>query len=332
MRRTFISLIAAFTLFISLFPFHSTAQKKTAPREGDEPQRKVISPEVIGGQDNPDASVTTLNTYRGQLTKTQVESPGYGDMVSVINNADSPADVDFVAVDAQGNEAARETEVVGPNGKAKFILRDLFPELAFGDLSTIYVQSSVRPAGNDGETFKSYGNVLPNALQLSVAFFSQRDPRWANNQLGTCYGTTISQAGCAISSIAMAGARSVYNFNPATLNTYLTKNGGYSGGCNVYWASPANIDGSGGFTYVGTGVGTVSSAANLKSLIDGSKFPVARSYRFTSSTHYVVIIGYYNQGSVLSDFYYLDPWDTSAVFRRVNDGWVTAGSAIHIYK
>lgn len=198
-------------------------------------------------------NTTTLIAHAGQITKTQVESPNGDNQVHVINRTNSVSDVDFIAVDTQGNEVARETVEVGAKLSGQFTLQDLFPALVFSNLSTINVQVSARPAEGDHSANKDKDLITPQAAQLAVAFFSQRDSRWSGNRLGTCSGTTIGSAGCAITAIAMAGARSVSNFNPASLNTYLTNNGGYSGGCNVIWAAAANIDGSGGFTYQGGG-------------------------------------------------------------------------------
>lgn len=285
----------------------------------DKLQRESPNPELMPQQDDLGESVATLVAYTGQITKSQVELPNSNSVVNVVNHTNSSVDTDFIAIDSEGNEVARETVVVRPKLKAKLNLQELFPELVFSDLSTIQVQSSVRPLQSDAIVAK---------VQLPVAFFSQLDPRWSGNQLGTCR-ETIGSAGCAISCIAMAGARSVYNFNPATLNAYLTNNNGYANGCYVNWSAPAKIDGQGGFTYIGTG--KVKDAANLKSLIDGSKFSIAKSTRF-SSGHYAIIIGYDGQGIKLSDFYYLDPADKTAIFRRVGDGFVTASSLTQIYQ
>jgi hypothetical protein len=259
-----------------------------------------------------------------QIAKVQMEQPRSDSVIKVVNRTSADADIDFVAIDANGNEASRETIVVGPNRKVKLNLQKVFPELSLNDLSSIQVQSSVRPAvRNDIKD-----DIVAQSLQLPVAFFSQRDSRWSGNQLGTCAGTTIGSSGCAISCIAMAGAHVVINCNPASVNTYMTNNGGYSGGCLAIWAQAANMDGAGGFTWIGTG--SVSSAANLKSLVDSGKYPIATSSRFSS--HFGIIIGYNGLGTSLSDFYYLDPWDTSAVFRTVGDGWVTSSSSTRIYQ
>jgi hypothetical protein len=330
MKRILASLLVACTLLIGSIPFTPAAhaQKLTNRRKDSDSRHELSGREFTPRKGAQRKSITTLIAHAAQITKTQVESPVSNDEVKVINRTNSLSDVDFVATDKEGNEVARETVVVDPNLSANFNLQNLFPQLVFSDLSTIHIQVSVRPAESRDAGVKGQDGVTAQAAQLAVAFFSQRDSRWSGNQLGTCSGTTIGSAGCAISTIAMAGARSVSNFNPASLNTYLTNNGGYLSGCSVIWSVAADIDGTGGFTWQGTG--TVTSAANLKSLIDGNKFPIARSTRFSS--HFGIIIGYYNQGTVLSDFYYLDPWDTSAVFRTVNDGWIGSTSATRIYQ
>jgi hypothetical protein len=276
--------------------------------------------------DGRDDSTTTIRADEGHVTKTQVESPASHYIVKIVNHSNNTADIDFLAIDKEGLEIGRETVVANPKFEGLFNLQNVFPELSFDSVSLIEIQSSVRPADSETGPVKDQSLSI-NAAQLQIAFFSQRDSRWANNKLGTC-ATTIGKEGCAIACVAMAGARSVYNCNPATVNSYLTSHGGYSSGCLVNWSAAANIDGSGGFTWIGTG--SVGSAANLKALIDGNKFVIARSARFSS--HFVIIYRYDGYGTKLSDFVYLDPWDLSATFRRVGDGWVSATSATRIYR
>jgi len=270
-----------------------------------------------------------------QVIKQTIETPSRYTL-SVINYNITPADVDLVAFDLEGNEVGRETVTVAAGENTKINIRKIFGGQSLKNLSTVDVQSFVRTVDYDANT---YGYAYANALQLPVAFFSQRDSRWSGNKMGTCSGTksTIGEIGCTITSIAMAGAARVSNFNPASLNSYLStkdKYGnptGYSGGCNVVWKAPENIDGPNGFLYFNSGY--VVSASNLKSLIDAGKFPVTKSIRFPKSTHWVVIVGYKNTGSKLSDFYYLDPWDTSAIFHYIGDtdNFVSATSIIQIY-
>lgn len=56
--------------------------------------------------------------------------------------------------------------------------------------------------------------------------FSQKDPRWANQRLGTCNGWTIGTGGCFVTCLAMFS-----NKTPAEVDELLTRQGGYSQGC-----------------------------------------------------------------------------------------------------
>ena len=73
-------------------------------------------------------------------------------------------------------------------------------------------------------------------LSRTYPMFKQCDPRWGNNQLGTS-SDTICSAGCLMSSAAMGLAGTGHGYNPATLNTWLTNNGGYIDGDGFVWAS-----------------------------------------------------------------------------------------------
>ena len=41
-----------------------------------------------------------------------------------------------------------------------------------------------------------------------------------------------------MSSVAMILKTKGCNYDPGTLDSWLTKNGGYANGCNIYWAKP----------------------------------------------------------------------------------------------
>ncbi len=332
MYRIFASLLVACALLLGVISFTSTAQKPVRlsnPNIEAEPQTVEAA---VAAQKSDHDSLTTLRAFAGHITKTEVESPQSYDLIKVVNNSSGFADVDLMALDNEGNEVGRETVTVEPKLEKLFNLQNIFPDLSFTDVSVIEVQSSVRPIDSESVTRK-YQTLGIAAAQLPIAFFSQRNSPWSGNTLGTC-NTTIGKQGCAVACVAMAGARSVYNFNPGTLNTYLKKNNnaGYQDGCSIIWGAAANIDGSGGFTFITTG--NVGSAANLKSLIDGNKFVIAKSLRFSSinQPHWGIIYRYEGYGTKLSDFVYLDPWDLTATFRRVNDGWITATSQTRIYR
>lgn len=69
---------------------------------------------------------------------------------------------------------------------------------------------------------------------LDVKVFSQRDPKWRNNQHGTS-NSTIGETGCTISVIASMLVHAGYDTDPARLNKLLTDNDGYAQGNLVVW-------------------------------------------------------------------------------------------------
>jgi hypothetical protein len=69
-----------------------------------------------------------------------------------------------------------------------------------------------------------------------VTLYSQRDPLWASERLGTS-SSTIGGYGCLITAIASALTDAGKPYTPGTLNAWLVLNGGYSGGNNFVFAS-----------------------------------------------------------------------------------------------
>src|SRR5688572_22950625 len=70
-----------------------------------------------------------------------------------------------------------------------------------------------------------------------VPVWSQRDPRWAKQRLGTVNTTTIGSHGCAITSIAMMDAAfdPANPWTPNAVDDLFTKKGGYARGNLVIW-------------------------------------------------------------------------------------------------
>lgn len=271
-------------------------------------------------------NVLEITPRSGSVMKQIIPMPARP-VLNVFNSNAAATDIDLLAFDMKGKEIGRETITVRANETLKISLEEIFSKVLLGELSVIELQTSVLSEKADPSIFNA-GENSAGAYQLSVGFFSQRQSPWNTYQLGTCPSDTIGSSGCAITAIAMAMTPVVTNLDPGVLNTYLKNNGGYASGCLVRWSNAAGIDGSGGFQYYGSS--TVGSAANMKSLIDSGKFSVVKSARFSS--HYGTVIGYVNNGTSLSDFYYLDPWDLTAQFRYIGDGFVSSSSAIQIYK
>ena len=92
---------------------------------------------------------------------------------------------------------------------------------------------------NTGGTTK---NNPPAVSTNGVPLFKQGDPQWSNEKLGS--SSTIGEVGCAMTSTAMVLSKlkgqCVY---PNELNSYLMKNGGYSGNC-IVWDVAARYVGS----------------------------------------------------------------------------------------
>jgi hypothetical protein len=71
--------------------------------------------------------------------------------------------------------------------------------------------------------------------------FSQRDPRWAGEMLGTCRELTIGQAGCLVSCVASLLVDWEVPTDPGRLNRWLRSHGGYADGCQFAWRSVGGL-------------------------------------------------------------------------------------------
>jgi len=85
--------------------------------------------------------------------------------------------------------------------------------------------------------------LIPLALLLTLIcsynypLYKQCDSRWGSDKLGTSPTQTICSAGCLMSSAAMALKGFGQEFDPKSLNIWLTNNGGYVSGDLFVWAS-----------------------------------------------------------------------------------------------
>ena len=73
-------------------------------------------------------------------------------------------------------------------------------------------------------------------LCRNYPLYKQCDSAWGNDQLGTS-SKTICQAGCLMSSAAMALSGTGHSYNPKTLNQWLKGHGGYVSGDLFVWGS-----------------------------------------------------------------------------------------------
>lgn len=159
---------------------------------------------------------------------------------------------------------------------------------------------------------------------LSVPFFSQRDAAWSRQKLGTST-STIGSAGCAMTCVASELKFRGADVDPGKLNTWLTKNGGYSNGNLIAWDKAATYNGTRWMTYEGSG--TLGSLADISSQLAQRKLIIAKSKRF--SEHFVVIRGVTPDGT---QGYYWDVYDSVVTQRRIGDGWVDIGASTRVYR
>ncbi|HYO71721.1 MAG TPA: LysM peptidoglycan-binding domain-containing protein [Archangium sp.] len=96
--------------------------------------------------------------------------------------------------------------------------------------------------GRAGPARDDDGRQFPTSAD-GTPIFKQGDAQWGRRSLGT--GSSISAAGCAMTSTAMALSKiSGKVINPGELDAYLDKNGGYSGN-GLIWGQAAKMAGMG---------------------------------------------------------------------------------------
>lgn len=122
----------------------------------------------------------------------------------------------------------------------------------------------------------------------SWTMYKQCSGSWSGHKLGTG-SDTICQAGCAMSSVAMAlatkkedinGARA----NPGSLNDWLTSHGGYADGDLIVWGSVSKLG--------GMHTTTITSSMSSSELTGHIKScnPVIANVR--GGSHWVLVNGY----------------------------------------
>lgn len=136
---------------------------------------------------------------------------------------------------------------------------------------------------------------------INVHQYLQCGQSWSGSQLGSCSGLTMCSDGCAVICMAMLLKTNGVNVDPGQLNTYLTNNNGYSGGCLLIWDKGARYPGS-SITFSGS---AAYSLATIKSKIDAGN-PVIVNVT-TTVNHFIVVKGYNGSGTTAGDFVVLDP-------------------------
>ena len=121
-----------------------------------------------------------------------------------------------------------------------------------------------------------------HAILLDVPYFNQCDNTWGSDPLGdgTC-GSTMCTEGCAVTSSAMLYQYYGGSMDPGQLNTCLTANGGFAGGCLIIWSNSCMAD---GMSYAG-------SSGDIDAELNAGRPVIAQVTSAQTSMHFVVIRG-----------------------------------------
>ena len=155
-------------------------------------------------------------------------------------------------------------------------------------------------------------NVYQQDCPLKLQWYSQVSSQWSSTQLGTC-SSTIGSSGCAISCGSMLLTSEVSgnaDYTPATLNSWLKSNSGYSAGCDVNWSKIADADGPGGLIYIPS-MGTTNNWSWLDQQLNLCRKAIVRVLAPSGSTHYVVVKARVGSSGVASSYQVLDPGTTA---------------------
>jgi len=158
---------------------------------------------------------------------------------------------------------------------------------------------------------------LPVGGLLNVPLYSQRDPRWANDRMGSS-AITLGQEGCLISTVASFMSFLGHQETPGSFNKKLTANGGYASPNLYYWNMPAVLFGDvlkSEDRSFSNGIGFEDEVTRILE----EKRPVLAMVDFipggTFNQHWVLIVG-----KVDGVFYLVDPWwgNVQALHARYN--------------
>lgn len=130
--------------------------------------------------------------------------------------------------------------------------------------------------------------LLAVALSRNYPMYKQCDPAWGSQQLGTS-SSTICQAGCLMSSAAMALAGIGKGYNPSSLNSWLRSNGGYVSGNLFVWGSISPL----GLKYEGK-----VANSGIKGALDAGKVVILNVH---NGGHWVLAKGYSGDNILVND-------------------------------
>ncbi len=203
------------------------------------------------------------------------------------------------------------------------------PYLEGNDESLVILQPAAGTAYILVHGFDAYSGVRLRVTVLAWKHFSHKQGAWKNHTIGSS-SIKIKQGGAALASLAMALSYAGNTVDPGTLNAWLKSHNGFSGGSTVKWSAAAAFDGSGRLVYLGPDA--LTTPAKLRQALDAGRVILARSSRFGTNDHWVVIRRYVGTGSAWSQFRYWDPADGSpGIDRSIGDGWLGGSAKTRVF-
>jgi hypothetical protein len=116
--------------------------------------------------------------------------------------------------------------------------------------------------------------------------FLQKDPRWAEDKLGSTAGT-LGGYGCTICSVAMAATALGHPVTPQELNNRLRDSGGFTeSGWLIWGALPKATSGA-----ITATVTPRPTHADIDTALERGAYPIIKFILLTGISHWVIIVG-----------------------------------------
>ncbi len=141
--------------------------------------------------------------------------------------------------------------------------------------------------------------------ETEIVALSQRNPRWANDQMGNS-PYTLGRAGCAVVSTCMVATLVDPEVRPDALNAWLSAHGGYTATGRLYWAKGAEYVPGLEFVSYHKWQGPADMALVRAELATGAAIlrVDARTETPALDSHFVVALR-----EIDGDIEIIDPWD-----------------------
>lgn len=119
------------------------------------------------------------------------------------------------------------------------------------------------------------------------AHYQQNDPRWAANRLGNLNSETLAQAGCTISSVAMAMSNLGYPFDPGQLNAALAAEHSFTQQGWLMWDGISRATKGA----IRTEIHEAPSLDRLDACLARGAYPIVKFRIMNVIPHWVVVVG-----------------------------------------